>query len=71
MADIGILPHVIEAALNHVSGHKGGVAGIYNRSTYAAEKRAALNEWATYLQVEIAKASGANVTALKQRKAKQ
>ena len=40
-------------------------------STYAAEKRAALNEWATYLQVEIAKASGANVTALKQRKAKR
>ena len=71
MADIGIQPHVIEAVINHVSGHKAGVAGIYNRSTYAAEKRAALNEWAAYLQVEIAKASGANVTALKQRKAKQ
>jgi hypothetical protein len=25
-----------EAALNHVSGHKDGVAGIYNLSTYAA-----------------------------------
>ena len=42
MADIGAQPHVIEAVLNHVSGHKAGVAGIYNRSTYAAEKRAAL-----------------------------
>ena len=31
MADIGIQPHIIEAVLNHVSGHKGGVAGIYNR----------------------------------------
>ena len=71
MADIGIQPHVIEAAINHVSGHKAGVAGIYNRSTYAAEKRAALNEWAGYLQVEIAKASGANITNIKQRKAKQ
>jgi integrase len=71
MADMGVQPHIIEAALNHVSGHKGGVAGIYNRSTYAAEKRAALNEWAAYLQVEIAKASGANVTNIKQRKAKQ
>jgi integrase len=29
MADIGIQPHIIEAVLNHVSGHKGGIAGIY------------------------------------------
>lgn len=45
MADLGVLPHVIEAVLNHVSGHKAGVAGIYNRSSYAAEKRAALDLW--------------------------
>ena len=45
MADIGIQPHIIEAVLNHVSGHKGGVAGIYNRSSYAAEKAAALVKW--------------------------
>jgi hypothetical protein len=45
MADIGIPPHIIEAVLNHVSGHKGGVAGIYNRSSYAAEKAAALARW--------------------------
>jgi integrase len=45
MADIGIAPHIIEAVLNHVSGHKGGVAGIYNRANYAAEKSAALARW--------------------------
>jgi integrase len=45
MADIGIQPHIIEAVLNHISGHKGGVAGIYNRSSYAAEKAAALAKW--------------------------
>jgi integrase len=39
MADIGIQPHIIEAVLNHVSGHKGGVAGIYNCSSYAARRR--------------------------------
>jgi integrase len=44
MADIGIQPHIIEAVLNHVSGHKAGIAGIYNRSSYAAEK-AALARW--------------------------
>jgi integrase len=49
MADVGVQPHVIEAVLNHVSGHKAGVAGIYNRSTYAPEKRAALELWASHL----------------------
>jgi integrase len=32
MADIGVQPHIIEAVLNHQSGHKAGIAGIYNRS---------------------------------------
>ena len=34
MADIGIQPHVIEAVLNHQSGHKRGPAGVYNKSSY-------------------------------------
>ena len=46
MADIGIQPHVVEAVLNHISGSKRGVAGVYNRSTYAPEKKRALNNWA-------------------------
>ena len=49
MADIGIAPHIIEAVLNHVSGHKGGLAGIYNRSSYAAEKAAALAKWGEHV----------------------
>ena len=49
MADLGVLPHVVEAVLNHVSGHKAGVAGIYNRATYAAEKRAALELWGAHV----------------------
>jgi integrase len=51
MADLGIQPHVVEAVLNHVSGHKAGVAGIYNRSVYAAEKRAALDIWGNLVLV--------------------
>ena len=62
MADLGVQPHIIEAVLNHVSGHKGGVAGIYNRSTYAAEKRAALDLWGSHVQTMLARAEGANVT---------
>jgi integrase len=42
MAELGVQPHIIEAVLNHVSGHKAGVAGIYNRARYEVEMREAL-----------------------------
>ena len=38
-------PHIAEAIANHVSGHRAGVAGVYNRAAYAAEKREALERW--------------------------
>ena len=50
MADIGVLPHIIEAVLNHYSGHKAGPAGIYNRSVYEREVRAALALWEDYIR---------------------
>jgi integrase len=49
MADIGIEPHVIEAILNHVSGTKRGVAGVYNRSPYARAVQAALLRWSGHI----------------------
>lgn len=49
MATLGVQPHIIEAALNHASGHKGGIAGIYNRATYAREIRNALALWADHI----------------------
>jgi integrase len=49
MAELGVQPHIIEAVLNHVSGHKAGVAGIYNRARYEGEMREALQRWADYL----------------------
>jgi integrase len=49
MGDLGVQPHVIEAVLNHVSGTKAGVAGIYNRAIYAAEKADALARWADHV----------------------
>ncbi|MEI7876008.1 MAG: site-specific integrase, partial [Alphaproteobacteria bacterium] len=65
MADVGIQPHVIEAVLNHVSGHKAGVAGIYNRSAYEKEKHAALDALSNYIKVIVAKAGDGNVKWLK------
>jgi integrase len=54
MADIGVQPHVIEAVLNHASGHKSGVAGIYNRSAYAKDKAEALQRWADEVDAIVA-----------------
>src|SRR5262249_17034839 len=48
-ADIGIEPHVIEAALNHFSGHRRGVAGVYNRSSYDRAVKAALARWSEHV----------------------
>jgi integrase len=45
MGDVGIQPHIVEATLNHQSGSKRGVAGVYNRSPYEREVRAAMAQW--------------------------
>jgi integrase len=54
LANIGIPPHIIEAVLNHQSGHKRGPAGTYNRSVYAAEVKTALERWAAHVEALVA-----------------
>jgi hypothetical protein len=49
MAELGIEPHVVELIVNHVSGHKAGIAGIYNRSEQMPARRAALERWANHV----------------------
>ena len=49
MAELGVEPHIVEACLNHVSGHKAGVAGIYNKATYLPPKTAALSLWENHV----------------------
>jgi integrase len=49
MADIGVEPHVIEAVLNHQSGHKAGIGGVYNRSSYERAVKAALARWGEHM----------------------
>jgi integrase len=61
---LGVLPHVVEAILNHVSGHKGGVAGIYNRAQYMRERTEALQLWADHLR-SIIDGNNNNVTPLR------
>jgi integrase len=50
LGDLGVLPHVIEAALNHQGGTKRGVAGTYNKSSYDRECRAALMMWSDHVR---------------------
>jgi integrase len=64
MADIGIEPHVIEAALNHQSGHRRGIAGVYNRSTYERAVKAALARWAEHV-LALVEGRESNVRALR------
>jgi integrase len=50
MADLSIAPHVVEEILNHQSGHRSGPAGVYNRSRYGNEVRAALAMWEDHIR---------------------
>jgi integrase len=50
MADLAVQPHIIEEILNHRGGHKAGIAGIYNRSSYVCEVKAAMALWADYVR---------------------
>jgi integrase len=64
LGKLGIAPHVAEAVLNHLPPK---LIRTYDRNTYAAEKREALDRWASHLAVAIAQASGANVTKLERK----
>jgi integrase len=66
--DLGVEPHVIEALVNHASGNaKGGIAGVYNRSSYRDQKQAALALWADHARSLVGPSGRdqANVVALR------
>lgn len=50
MQRLGVRFEVTEAILNHVSGARAGVAGVYQRHNWAEEKRTALDAWAQALE---------------------
>jgi integrase len=62
---LGVRLEVTEAILNHISGSRGGIAGVYQRHDWAAEKRAALDAWAAHvLTIAERKPPVANVVTL-------
>jgi hypothetical protein len=69
LGDLGIRPDVIELCVNHQSGSRGGVAGVYNRSTLLSERKEALERWALHV-AGIVERRPANVTRLAGKRAR-
>jgi integrase len=67
MNELGIQPHIVEAVVGHVSGTRGGIAGVYNIAAYAEEKRAALDRWAAHVD-GIVTGKRANVVTMRKRR---
>ena len=68
MGELGIRPDVIELVVNHISGHRGGIAGVYNKSELLPERTAALQRWADHVAGLISGGTD-NVVPLHQRQA--
>ncbi len=49
LAGAGFPPHVADRLLNHVGGTINGVAAVYQRAEFLAERKAALEAWATHV----------------------
>ena len=61
---LGVRFEVTEAVVNHISGAKSGVAGVYQRHDWKAEKRAALDAWAAHVGQILKGADRSNVIQL-------
>ena len=49
MAPLGIPPHVADKILNHQSGTISGVAAVYQRHEFLAERKDALERWGAHV----------------------
>ena len=47
---LGVRLEVTEAVLNHISGSRAGIAGVYQRHDWADEKRHALEAWGAHVE---------------------
>jgi integrase len=49
MARLGVAPHVADRILNHVGGTIAGVAAVYQRHEFMAERRTAIEIWGKHV----------------------
>jgi integrase len=64
MARLGVNLPVIEKLLNHVSGSFAGIVGVYQRHSFADEKRAAMQTWARHVEAIVSGETAVNVVEL-------
>lgn len=70
MAKLGINLPVIEKVLNHQSGTFAGIVGVYQRHSFAEEKRRALDAWASFVETLVTDRPKDNVTTLRSGEAR-
>jgi integrase len=58
MARLGIAPHVADKILNHQAGTISGVAAVYQRHEFLAERQEALKRWGTHVARIVSEAAG-------------
>ena len=56
MARLGIAPHVADKVLNHQGGTISGVAAVYQRHDFLAERKRALEMWGAHVQRTVGRA---------------
>jgi len=49
LARLGVAPHIADKILNHQAGTISGVAAVYQRHDFLAERRAALERWGGHI----------------------
>jgi len=59
MARLGVPPHVADKILNHQSGTISGVAAVYQRHDFLAERKLALERWGRHIEVLVGKVRSA------------
>ncbi len=66
---LGVRLEITEGVLNHVSGSRAGIVGVYQKHDYATEKRQALDAWARRLEAIVTGAAMSNVVDLAKARA--
>lgn len=65
LAEMGVLPEVIERILNHTSGAAGGLKAVYQRYEYMKERKEALEAWGSYVHDMTSTARNKELTSAK------
>jgi len=67
-ARLGVAIHVVEKLLNHTSGTFAGVVKVYQRYTFADEKRAAMAIWARHVETVLTGKLAVNIVEIATRR---